>query len=335
MRSASISRLAVASVVPVLLTSCLPDDLVAPSIDLLSLEVSTSGLTFTESLQSEQIVYGVTNRRNGEPASGPVTFSSSNDLVATVTWDGVVTAGGKGTATVTVSMGQARSFVEVEVQATYTPFALGVNLDSLSAPAGGWRYFSFEVPAGPTDRVLEVRQTGGVGNPDLDLSSACSWQSITRNELCGLISPPAGTYNVALHARGGFEGVSLEARIVPVTALSNGVALSGIAAGQGDLAYFTMDVPGGSTVDLTTTGDSGDVDLFGFHEPYAFSRASLYSVDWFNLDWGYEPSGCKSVAGTTSEACTVPVARENDTVLVVLLGVEAFADLSLTANVSP
>jgi hypothetical protein len=108
-------------------------------------------LSFTSLGQNQQLFPSVSDQ-NGNPLAGAaVTWSSSNDGVATVSSSGVVTATGAGTADVTATSGSASATAQVAVVQTPTQLQK-ISGDGQSALAGS------QVTA---PLVVQVNDAGG------------------------------------------------------------------------------------------------------------------------------------------------------------------------------
>lgn len=102
------------------------------------------------------------------------------------------------------------------------------------------------------------------------------------------------------------------------TPLTNGTPISGISGAQGEQRFYTLTVPSGATnLKFTTTGGSGDADLyvkFG-------SKPSTSSAD------------CKSESGSANETCTITNIQAG-TYYVLVYGYSAYSGVSLTGSYS-
>jgi Zn-dependent metalloprotease len=102
------------------------------------------------------------------------------------------------------------------------------------------------------------------------------------------------------------------------TALSNGVAKTGIAGATGSDQLFTLDVPSGATgLKFVTTGGTGDADLY-----VKFGSAPTTTTN-----------DCKSEGGTTAESCSIATAQVGK-YYVLIHGYATFSGVSLTGSYS-
>jgi hypothetical protein len=147
-----------------------------------------------------------------------------------------------------------------QVLATPPPTALqdGVALPDRAGAFGSLTYYSFDVPSGPANRVLQVRIRGGTGDADLAIrlgakptltSSDCVSLATTgfynALDFCSVLSPDPGRWYIAIIGTESYQAVTLDARILPVTTLNAGVPLSGRSGGASDISYFEFGVPAG------------------------------------------------------------------------------------------
>jgi len=100
------------------------------------------------------------------------------------------------------------------------------------------------------------------------------------------------------------------------TALTNGVAKTGIAGAAGSDQLFTLDVPAGATgLKFVTSGGTGDADLY--------------------VKFGSAPTTtsytCKSEGGTTAETCNIATAQAGK-YYVLIHGYTTFSGTSLTGS---
>src|SRR2546422_204502 len=83
-----------------------------------SAAVSASSLSFSTIGRTAQLTATITDQHGDAIASPALTWTSSDGAVATVTADGVVTAAGNGSATITVAAGSASAQVSITVAQT-------------------------------------------------------------------------------------------------------------------------------------------------------------------------------------------------------------------------
>ena len=103
-----------------------------------------------------------------------------------------------------------------------------------------------------------------------------------------------------------------------VTALSNGVAVTGIGASTGADKFYKLDVPAGATgLKFVTSGGTGDADLY--------------------VKFGSQPTttsyDCKSEGSTTAETCNITTAQAG-TYYVTIHAYSTYSGMSLTGSYS-
>ncbi|WDE11708.1 S8 family serine peptidase [Thalassomonas haliotis] len=163
--------------------------------------------------------------------------------------------------------------VVVEPPVTGTELTNGVAKTSLSGAKDETQVFTLEVPAGATG--LSFNSTGGSGDADMYVKFGSapttgsggydcrSWNS-NSTESCDIATAQAGTYYVMLNGYSAYSGVSLTGSFTEGSSNQGGsMQETGVAASSGYAKFFTIEVPAGMTsLDITTTGGSGDADLY-------------------------------------------------------------------------
>jgi hypothetical protein len=105
----------------------------------------------------------------------------------------------------------------VTPKSTVNQTVVALNLTNLSGSSGNSQFYSFVVPTGASNLLV---QTIGVGSGDVDLyvrygsqptasEYDCGSENYSNNELCLIDSPTLGTYFVELFAYESFSGVNL------------------------------------------------------------------------------------------------------------------------------
>lgn len=297
-----------------------------------SVEIANATLNLTQPGQTAQLQVTVRNGSGDALPGAGLFFSVDDESVASVSTDGLVQALGDGAAVVTVRSGTVSSTAEVTVEITAVALQDGVPVTGLDGPTLGQRYFTFQVPAGSDDKVLLVRLSGGTGDADLGLNqdtrnndgeydcvSAGGPNVLDNLEFCAVMSPEAGTWHATIYGFEPYEGVQMEAVLVPATLLVSGAPVTDLSAAAFDLHFFRVEVPAGGSLALDLAGGTGDADLFG-------TSAAIVSVTQVE---GLE---CLSAAVGNGESCSVDPA-EAGSWMVFLLAYEAFEGATLTAQV--
>jgi YVTN family beta-propeller protein len=239
------------SEVTISLTSFIPTDLVVPAEVVAGEEVTVTFRAVTGA--TSYVVQWATNPQFTNAESQEVTGTSATFTLAT-----------EGTHHVRV---RARSrFGSNGVPATASPVVAtppatklqeGVPLPDRAGTTGSIVYYSFDVPAGPAERVLQLRLRGGSGDADLaikhgsrptaedfDCASVASPDDYSnRLDFCSVLNPQAGTWHVGIFGAAAYASVTLDARLLPFTTLSGGTPVGDLSGALSDVLYFGFDVP--------------------------------------------------------------------------------------------
>ncbi len=129
-----------------------------------SVSLSAMSLSFTSLGQTQQLFPSVSDQNGNSLAGAAVTWSSSNNGVATVSSSGVVTATGAGTADVTATAGSASATAQVAVVQTPTQLQK-ISGDGQTALAGS----QLTAPL-----VVQVNDAGGSPIPGRTVTFAVS-----------------------------------------------------------------------------------------------------------------------------------------------------------------
>ena len=185
--------------------------------------------------------------------------------------------------------------------------------------------FYLNVPAGITSLVFST--SGGSGDPDIyvnfgqpylttaDPTPECISSGGSTEEYCEILNPTAGLWYVEVYGFAAYSNTGLLG--IAATALTDDVAVT-VAGGSGSLTWFYIDVPDGQRrLTATTSGGSGDPDLFVVEEP------DLFLVE----------ETCSSVEVGPADSCQVesPAAGRW---YVLVQGFTSFSGVSLEVNVT-
>jgi len=153
------------------------------------------------------------------------------------------------------------------------PLDNGVPVTGLSGAAASETFFSIEVPAGQD--ALEISISGGTGDCDLYVRKGAPPTTmeydyrpfqVGNEETVSVESPEAGTWYLMLRGYSSYSGVTLQASYsaaATVTALANGVPLTGLSATTGSEVYYRIEVPAGQPkLEISISGGTGDCDLY-------------------------------------------------------------------------
>jgi len=154
-----------------------------------------------------------------------------------------------------------------------TPLTNGTPVTGLSGSTGNQKFYSLVVPAGATN--LKFTLAGGTGDADLlvrfgaqpnSSTYDCKSESSTNAETCTITTAQAGTYHVLVTAYATYSGATLTGSFTtggPTgNVLQNNVPVTGLAGAASSAANYTMAVPANTRVTFTTSGGTGDADLY-------------------------------------------------------------------------
>ncbi|MBO2607823.1 S8 family peptidase [Shewanella algae] len=207
-----------------------------------------------------------------------------------------------------------------------TPLDNGVGI-SVSGVQGSSNYFYIDVPAGAAD--LNIDLAGGSGDADLYVSQGskptlnsyqCRPYKSGNNESCSFSSPAEGRWYVMLQGYSAYSGATLTATHSAgggcgSDCLENGVPKSNLNGSAGSEQHFTVQVPAGVSLNIATSGGSGDADLYV--RAGAAPSTSVYD--------------CRPYKNGNSESCSFQVTQAA-TYHVMIRGYSAFSGMQLLAS---
>ncbi|MBO2658430.1 S8 family peptidase [Shewanella algae] len=207
-----------------------------------------------------------------------------------------------------------------------TPLDNGVGI-SVSGVQGSSNYFYIDVPAGAAD--LNIDLAGGSGDADLYVSQGskptlnsyqCRPYKSGNNESCSFSSPAEGRWYVMLQGYSAYSGATLTATHnagggCGSDCLENGVPKSNLSGSAGSEQHFTIQVPAGVSLNIATSGGSGDSDLYV--RAGAAPSTSVYD--------------CRPYKNGNSESCSFQVTQAA-TYHVMIRGYSAFSGMQLLAS---
>ncbi|MCE9785215.1 S8 family peptidase [Shewanella algae] len=207
-----------------------------------------------------------------------------------------------------------------------TPLDNGVGI-SVSGVQGSSNYFYIDVPAGAAD--LNIDLAGGSGDADLYVSQGskptlnsyqCRPYKSGNNESCSFSSPVEGRWYVMLQGYSAYSGATLTATHnagggCGSDCLENGVPKSNLSGSAGSEQHFTIQVPAGVSLNIATSGGSGDADLYV--RAGAAPSTSVYD--------------CRPYKNGNSESCSFQVTQAA-TYHVMIRGYSAFSGMQLLAS---
>ncbi|GAB1047441.1 MAG: S8 family peptidase [Shewanella algae] len=207
-----------------------------------------------------------------------------------------------------------------------TPLDNGVGI-SVSGVQGSSNYFYIDVPAGAAD--LNIDLAGGSGDADLYVSQGskptlnsyqCRPYKSGNNESCSFSSPAEGRWYVMLQGYSAYSGATLTATHSAgggcgSDCLENGVPKSNLSGSAGSEQHFIVQVPAGVSLNIATSGGSGDADLYV--RAGAAPSTSVYD--------------CRPYKNGNSESCSFQVTQAA-TYHVMIRGYSAFSGMQLLAS---
>lgn len=235
---------------------------------LLNIQYPVGTVTITGNVasirQEGAVALGVTVLgTNGQPAIGrTVTWTSSNPAVATVNAStGFVAGISNGTTTITATSEGVSGTTVVTVQGS--PVIATVTV---AAPAGTALDFQY------AGQVLNFTQTPRAGSGTVITGTTPVWASsnqavatVTQAGVVTVVGP--GSTTISATVDNGL-GVNVQGSLgftsVPVLAKGVQVAVPSLAAGSGFALYAYIVPAGAATFSTTTTGGTGDADLYIF-----------------------------------------------------------------------
>jgi hypothetical protein len=209
-----------------------------------------------------------------------------------------------------------------------TVLTLGTPRNVSGAGGGSEKFYTVVVPAGAP--ALRVSLSGGSGDADIvvrfgadpdPLNYDCGSFGFDNDEECIITSPAAGTWHILVLGFDAYSGAQLLAEIIAaptVTVLTSGVGLTNQSGAESSTRFFSITVPAGATnLTVTTSGGTGDLDLF-------LRLGSLPSTG---------SADCSSQSFDNEESCVV-ASPAAGTWYVLLYGFEAYTGVTLTATVT-
>ncbi|MEO6925704.1 MAG: PPC domain-containing protein, partial [Rhodanobacter sp.] len=139
-------------------------------------------------------------------------------------------------------------------------------------------------------------------------------------ESCTVASPAAGKYYLKVHGYSAYAGLTVKASYSTggggggSGGLQNGVPVTGISGAKGSKTYFTVTVPAGSSMTISTSGGTGDEDLYVKQG----SQPTTTSYD------------CRPYKTGNNETCSGT--NESGTYYIMLNAYSAFSGVTLKAS---
>jgi len=206
----------------------------------------------------------------------------------------------------------------------------GVTQGNLSASTGNDIVYTMNVPAGATEVSFTI--SGGSGDADMyvklgsaptDTGYDCRPYKNGNSETCN-VDQAGGTYYVRVKAYQSFSGVSLVGRYTDNVTNPPGIepikdSVSNVYVSRGQWKHYTQELPSGySTLKITTSGGSGDMDMYVRRG----ATATAYRYD------------CRPYKDGNNESCTFNAPSEG-TWYIDLYGYRGASGVTLTVEANP
>ena len=198
---------------------------------------------------------------------------------------------------------------------------------SASAANGSETMYKISVPAGSTSLAIDL--SGGTGDADLYVqvgqqptlnSYNCRPYKTGNTESCSFANPAAGDWYVMLHGYSQYSGASLKATFdsqggCGSNCLDNGVPISNISGAQNQELFYTFEVPANVNLSVTTSGGSGDADLY-------VRKGTKPTTSTYD---------CRPFRNGNSESCSLN-SGQGGTYHIMLRGYSAFSNVRLVGQ---
>ncbi len=162
----------------------------------------------------------------GELADRVITYSSSDNAIATVSASGVVTAQAPGAVTITAtSEGQSATAEFTALNGVQSGAAAITVANTQQSETAFVAYNAFAIYVPPGTTTLDVRLASGTGDPDLylfepgNMALDASWECRSWNagpgETCTVTDPAPGVWRIIVDSYNAHVGTNLTATLTP------------------------------------------------------------------------------------------------------------------------
>jgi serine protease len=212
------------------------------------------------------------------------------------------------------------------VDATELTSGQTVNLSGAQASD---THFFIDVPTGQS--ILNIVSSGGTGDADIYVkrgskptssSYDCRPYKNGNDENCNFNTPESGKWYVMVSGYSAFSNLNLTATFSGSTGdcsgtncLANGSPKTNLSGNAGSNSFYEITVPANKTLTITTSGGSGDVDLF----VKKGSKPTNSSYDCRPYRWG------------NNETCSLS-SGQGDVYHIMLNAYTNYSGVTLTAN---
>ncbi|MGI2156081.1 S8 family peptidase [Shewanella baltica] len=201
---------------------------------------------------------------------------------------------------------------------------------AISGATGSATYYYIDVPANAAS--LGINLAGGSGDADIYVSQGqkptttsyqCRPYQNGNNESCNFSAPTAGRWYVMVQGYSNYANAQLTAsynlngggNCTDTNCLTNGVPVTNLSGATGTETLYKIVVPANSQLNITTSGGTGDVDLY----VKAGTVPTTTSYD------------CRPYQNGNNESCSITVTQAG-TYHVMLRGYANYSGVQLSAS---
>ncbi|EHC04678.1 Peptidase S8 and S53 subtilisin kexin sedolisin [Shewanella baltica OS625] len=201
---------------------------------------------------------------------------------------------------------------------------------AISGATGSATYYYIDVPANAAS--LGINLAGGSGDADIYVSQGqkptttsyqCRPYQNGNNESCNFTAPTAGRWYVMVQGYSNYANAQLTAsynlngggNCTDTNCLTNGVPVTNLSGATGTETLYKIVVPANSQLNITTSGGTGDVDLY----VKAGAVPTTTSYD------------CRPYKNGNNESCSITVTQAG-TYHVMLRGYANYSGVQLSAS---
>ncbi|MGI2191528.1 S8 family peptidase [Shewanella baltica] len=201
---------------------------------------------------------------------------------------------------------------------------------AISGATGSATYYYIDVPANAAS--LGINLAGGSGDADIYVSQGqkptttsyqCRPYQNGNNESCNFTAPTAGRWYVMVQGYSNYANAQLTAsynlngggNCTDTNCLTNGVPVTNLSGATGTETLYKIVVPANSQLNITTSGGTGDVDLY----VKAGTVPTTTSYD------------CRPYKNGNNESCSITVTQAG-TYHVMLRGYANYSGVQLSAS---
>ncbi|MCS6127736.1 S8 family peptidase [Shewanella baltica] len=201
---------------------------------------------------------------------------------------------------------------------------------AISGATGSATYYYIDVPANAAS--LGINLAGGSGDADIYVSQGqkptttsyqCRPYQNGNNESCNFTAPTAGRWYVMVQGYSNYANAQLTAsynlngggNCTDTNCLTNGVPVTNLSGATGTETLYKIVVPANSQLNITTSGGTGDVDLY----VKAGTVPTTTSYD------------CRPYQNGNNESCSITVTQAG-TYHVMLRGYANYSGVQLSAS---